>query len=138
MGADAVLNPAEPDFLGRLRKAAGAEGVDVSVEMSGNPKGIELALKSVRNGGRFTAFGLPGARLELDYANDIVFKGIKIYGIAGLEIFRSWYKMESLLKSKAIDIRPVITHVFAMKDHKKAFETMTDKEKKCGKIILVP
>lgn len=137
MGADVVLDPSEPGILSRIKKAAKSpDGVDAVLEMSGNADAVELGLKAVRNAGRFTAFGLPGKRLEIDYANDIIFKGIRLYGIVGREIFKSWYKMESLLKSKAVDPRPVITHTFSLKDHKKAFEVMASKDKKCGKVIF--
>lgn len=139
MGADVVLDPSEPNILSSIRKAAKSpDGVDIVIEMSGNANAIELGFKAVRNGGRFTAFGIPGKKIELDYANDIIFKGIRVYGIVGREIFRSWYKTESLLKSRTVDPRPVITHTFPLKDHKKAFEVMSSKEKKCGKIVLVP
>jgi threonine dehydrogenase-like Zn-dependent dehydrogenase len=46
--------------------------------------------------------------------------------------------MESLLKSHAIDPRPVITHSFKMKDFAKAFEVASDPKKECGKILLIP
>ena len=60
------------------------------------------------------AFGLPVTNLSLDYAGDIVRRGIRLEGVAGREIFRSWYKMESLLKSGAVNPRPAITHTFAL------------------------
>lgn len=139
MGADLVLNPEEKDTLEKIKRATKSfDGVDVVIEMSGHPKGIEFGLHALRHGGRFTAFGIPSRKIEMDYANNIIFKGIRIYGIVGREIFRSWYKMESLLKSGAVDVKPVITHKFKFKDFKKAFEVMTDKEKKCGKILLIP
>ncbi|MCX5783815.1 MAG: L-threonine 3-dehydrogenase, partial [Elusimicrobia bacterium] len=139
MGADAVIDPSETNILSKIKHAAKSpEGVDVVLEMSGNPAAIDMGLKAVKNAGRYTAFGLAGKKIELDYSNSIVFKGIKIYAIYGREIFRTWYRAESLLKSKAVDIRPVITHTFPLKDYKKAFEVMGDKEKKCGKVLLVP
>ncbi len=139
MGADAAIDSAEPDVLSRIKKAAKShDGVDVVLEMSGHPDAINLGFAAIRNAGRFTAFGLPGKKIEFDYANQLVFKGVRVYGIVGREIFKSWYKMESLLKSKAVDPRPVITHTFKLKDHKKAFEVMSSKEKKCGKVVLVP
>jgi len=83
-------------------------------------------------------FGLPKENISIDYANKIVFKAVRLQGIAGREIFRSWYKMDSLLKSGAINPRPVITHKFAMKDFAKAFEIAMDPKKECGKILLIP
>jgi threonine 3-dehydrogenase len=138
MGADVAIDPSAGDCAGKVGKACGQEGVDEVIEMSGSPKAVALGLKALRPGGRFVAFGLPVSNLSLDYAGDIVKRGIRLEGVAGREIFRSWYKMESLLKSGAVDPRPAITHKFAFKDFKKAFALINSKEQKCGKIIMVP
>lgn len=138
MGADTALNPSEAGCLQRITRLCGEEGADAVIEMSGGPKAISLGLKALRPGGRFVAFGLPVQDLSLDYAGDIVRRGIRLEGVSGREIFRSWYKMESLLKSGAVDPRPAVTHRFQFKDFKKAFALINSKEKKCGKIVLVP
>lgn len=139
MGADVILNPMETDIQEKIIAAGGEKsGIDIVLEMSGNASAINLGLRVVKPAGRFVAFGLPKEDLTIDYANQIVFKAVRVQGIAGREIFRSWYKMESLLRSKAIDPRPVITHKFEMKDFAKAFEVASDPKKECGKIILVP
>jgi threonine 3-dehydrogenase len=138
-GADHVLDPRAKDILTKIKHAAKSpDGVDTVIEMSGNPATIGLSLSVLRYGGRFTAFGLPGKKIELDYANDIISKGVRLYGVAGREIFASWYKMESILKSGAVNPRPMITHTFKFRDFKKAFELVGSKDKKCGKVILVP
>lgn len=139
MGADVIIDPMETDALKKIISAAGdPSGVDVVLEMSGNKNAVVMGLQSVKNGGRFTAFGLPGEPFTLDYSNLIVFKGIRVQGITGREIFRSWYKMEALLRSGAINPAPVITHVFEMKDMDKGFAVMMDPKKECGKVVLVP
>ncbi|MDR0953237.1 MAG: L-threonine 3-dehydrogenase [Elusimicrobiota bacterium] len=139
MGADVIIDPTDPDTLKKIIEAGGEKsGIDVVVEMSGNPSAINTALHAVKPAGKFVAFGLPKGDITMDYGNQIIFKAITVQGITGREIFRSWYKMESLLKSKAIDPRPVITHTFKMKDFKQAFETAADPKKECGKILLIP
>ncbi|MDA8243924.1 MAG: alcohol dehydrogenase catalytic domain-containing protein [Elusimicrobia bacterium] len=137
MGASAALDPSAPGCLQKIRKYC-PDGADAVMEMSGSAGSIGLSLKALRPGGRMVAFGLPAEDLNLDYAGDIVGRGLRIEGVAGREIFRSWYKMESLLKSGAVDPRPAITHRFQFKDFTKAFDLMNSKEKRCGKIILTP
>lgn len=138
MGADTAIDPAGGGCLAGVNKACGPEGADAVIEMSGTQKAVALGLKALRPGGRFVAFGLPVSDISLDYAGDIVKRGLRLEGVAGREIFRSWYKMESLLKSGAVNPRPAITHTFAFKDFKKAFALINSKDKKCGKIILTP
>lgn len=137
MGADAVVDPGKGGALAAVSAALdGDKAADVVLEMSGAPPAIELALKAVRSGGRLTAFGIPPKRLPVDWAEDVVFKGIRIYGIAGREVFQTWYKMDALLRSKAIDVSPVVTHRFKLKDYRKAFAVMGSKSKNCGKVVL--
>lgn len=138
MGAGAALDTAAKDCLAKVAKFCGGEGADTVVEMSGAAAAVELGLKALRPGGRFVAFGLPLTKLNIDYAGDIVRRGIRLEGVSGREIFRSWYKMESLLKSGAVNPRPAITHTFSFKDFRKAFDLINSKEQKCGKVILVP
>ncbi len=139
LGAQAVVDPSRPDLLGEVLKAGKArDGYDAVLEMSGSPSAIALALKAVKNGGRLTAFGIPSRRVEVDWAGDLIFKGIRLYGIVGREIFQTWYLMDNLLRSGAVDVRPVMTHAFPMKDFKKAFSVLSSPERRCGKVLLVP
>ena len=139
MGASEVVDPSTGDALARLLKAGKSPaGFDAVCEMSGSPAAIELAFKAVRNGGRITAFGIPPRKIELDWANDLIFKGVRVHGIVGRQVFDTWHKTDQLLKSGAVDVSPVITHSFPMKDFEKAFAVMSSPDKKCGKVLLVP
>lgn len=139
MGADAVLDPYEMNLRENILKALKTkDGADAVLEMSGSPSAIELGLELVRNGGRLTAFGLPPKKVEVDWGEKIIFKGIRIYGIMGRLIFDTWKKTEELLRSGAVDPSLIVTHTFTLKEYQKAFEVMTSPEKKCGKVILIP
>ena len=48
-------------------------------------------------------------------------------------MFETWYKMASLLSS-GLDLRPVITHHFPLRDFEHAFQTMGSGQS--GKVIL--
>lgn len=139
MGATAVVDPSVHDPLSAVLKAGKTpDGFDVVCEMSGAAPAIELAFKAVRNGGRITAFGIPSKKVELDWANDLIFKGVRVHGIVGRRIFETWYKTDHLLRSGAVNVAPLITHTYPMKDFEEGFAVMTSPEKKCGKVLLVP
>ncbi|MDE2313454.1 MAG: L-threonine 3-dehydrogenase [Elusimicrobia bacterium] len=139
MGAKAVVDPAGTDPLAAALKAGGCPGgFDAVVEMSGAAQAISMGLKAARPGGRMTAFGLPSKKIEIDWASDVIFKGLRIHGIVGREVFGTWRMTEALLRSGAVDAGAVITHVFPMKDFARAFGEMAAPEKKCGKVVLVP
>jgi threonine 3-dehydrogenase len=132
MGASTVYKP-EENPLKDVK-----DGYDVVCEMSGAQPAITNAFKFVRSGGRITAFGIPSKKVELDWANDLIFKGVRVHGIVGREIFETWYKADRLLRSGAVDLRPVVTHTFPLKDYDAGFSAMTSPDRNCGKVVLVP
>ena len=138
LGVDHVLH-ARPDRSDRItaaiRDITDGEGVDASLEMSGHPTALHQAFQSVKNGGRVTLFGIPSGPVHCDLANDIIFKGIRVYGITGRRLFSTWYRLAGLFKA-GLDIRPVITHTFPLKDFARGFELIQSGQ--CGKVVLLP
>jgi threonine 3-dehydrogenase len=134
MGANYLLNPREVDPIEKIHQATDGLGVDVVLEMSGNPYAIKQGFKSLRNGGRVSLLGIPSQMIELDLANDIIFKGAKVYGISGRRMFDTWYRTRSILKMGQLDLKHVITHTFPFDELHHAMEIM--KSGDCGKIIL--
>jgi threonine 3-dehydrogenase len=121
-----------------VREAAGHDGPDVALEMSGHPDGITNAIKSVRRGGKVIAFGLTkGSAYTLDdYSHDVVFKGITIQGIIGRRIFDTWYKVRELVRQEEArtKLRKIITEVLPYGEFKGGMERMLNG--KTGKIVL--
>ncbi|HEV3482620.1 MAG TPA: L-threonine 3-dehydrogenase, partial [Candidatus Acidoferrales bacterium] len=83
MGADAVFDPKESDPVARVREATDGDGVDVLLEMSGNPAGIRQGFQMLRQGGRASLLGIPSEPVTLDLVNDVIFKGAVVQGIYG-------------------------------------------------------
>ncbi|MEQ1563737.1 MAG: alcohol dehydrogenase catalytic domain-containing protein, partial [Nitrospiraceae bacterium] len=62
VGVDHVLNATTEtadDIAAAIRDITAGEGVDASLEMSGNPIALHQAFSAVKNGGRVTLFGIP-------------------------------------------------------------------------------
>lgn len=137
LGADLVLDPKDPALVEKVRRAAGGgDGVDAALEMSGAPQAIATALRAVRSGGRVSAFGIPPGPVAVDWADQLIFRGLRVYGVVGRQIFQTWHRMSSLLKSGALDPRPLITHVFPFTEFAQAFAVMESKDRACGKVVL--
>src|SRR5204863_1454486 len=66
MGADELLDGADPTLMERLESHRGGAGLDISIDMSGNHKAIVTAIRSLRKGGTFVAFGIPPGPIELN------------------------------------------------------------------------
>ena len=84
------------------------------------------------NGGKIAMLGISGKNVALDW-DKVVFKGLILKGIYGREMFETWYKMVSLVKS-GLNVEDIITHRMPAKDYIKGFELM--KAGSCGKVIL--
>jgi len=138
LGVDHVLN-AKTDSPAAISTAildlTGGEGVDTALEMSGDPGALHQAFRSVKNGGRVTLFGIPTGSVCFDLPNEIIFKGIRVYGVTGRRLFGTWYRLAGLFKA-GLDIRPVITHRFPLTDYAKGFDLIQSGQ--CGKVVLFP
>lgn len=138
VGADHVVNvKTEPpqQVAAAIRDITAGEGVDASLEMSGNPGALHLAFGAVKNGGRVTLFGIPTGPIAFDLANEIIFKGIRVHGITGRRLFSTWYRLAGLFKA-GLDITPVVTHTFPLSDYAKGFDLINSGQ--CGKVVLIP
>jgi threonine 3-dehydrogenase len=135
MGADFVFNDKKEDFVERIQGITNGEGVDVLLEMSGVPSAIRKGFKVLRNAGRASLLGIPSLPMEFDLSNDIIFKGVTVYGITGRRMFETWYQLSRLLKSHRLDISPVITHRLRFEEFEEGFELM--RSGNCGKIVLL-
>lgn len=136
MGADIVFDPTSEDLDYVVKDVTNGTGVDFVAEMSGNPVALNQGLKAITPGGSMALLGLPDDKVSLDLTGDVIFKGIKLIGITGREMFKTWHIAGRLIKEKRLDLEPVITHRFPLEDYAKGMDLM--KSGNCGKIILNP
>ena len=134
MGAQVTLNPGRDDVLVRVRELTGGDGADLVCEMSGHPAGHAQAFAAARLGGRVNLLGTPSRATEVDFARDVIFKGLTLYGVTGRKMYSTWHTMGRLLRAGQLDPRPVITHRFPLERIGDAIAVI--KEGKAGKVIL--
>jgi threonine 3-dehydrogenase len=136
MKADFVLDPGKDDVRSIVMDHTSGVGVDVVLEMAGKTDAIRTGFSILRNGGRMSLLGIPSKPVELNLANDIIFKGATVQGIVGRLMYKTWYQMTALLKAGKLDLHPVITDRLAMKDFSRGMERLTSGE--ASKILLYP
>ena len=134
MGADLLLNVEKDAVVSSIRAATDGRGVDAMLEMSGSPGAFREGFEALANGGRVSLLGIPSKPLEIDVAREIIFRGATVQGINGRWIYDTWFRMEALLLSGKLDIRPVITHVLGWSEFDRAVELQ--RSGKAGKIVL--
>ncbi len=132
MGATRTVNVGK-EKLPKVMKELGIEvGFTVGLEMSGNPHALSSMLEAMLHGGHIGLLGIlpPGVVIDWDL---VIFKMLEIKGIFGREIFSTWFKMTHMLQS-GLNLAPVITHKFPVKDFQKGFDAMLSGNS--GKVVL--
>ncbi|HET9454554.1 MAG TPA: L-threonine 3-dehydrogenase [Gemmatimonadaceae bacterium] len=132
MGAhDAVKPDAAAATVKRLTDGL---GVDVVLEMSGVPAAIHQAFDLVRVGGRVQMLGIPAKPMDVNFATEVIFKGITIYGVVGRRMYDTWHQITRFLRSGMFDPTPVITHRFPLDGFEEAMRVI--KSGDAGKVIF--
>jgi threonine 3-dehydrogenase len=134
MGAHVMLNPNRDDVVARVRDLTAGDGVDLVCEMSGHPSGHAQAFGAARMGGRVNLLGTPNRSTEVDFARDVIFKGLTIYGVTGRKMYETWHQMQRFLRAGQLNPRPVITHRFPLERIADAIQVIKDGQ--AGKVIL--
>lgn len=132
MGAQIASHPTAVGDA--VRRATDGLGVDVVLEMSGVPSAIHQAFALVRAGGRVQMLGIPAKPMEIEFATEVIFKGITIYGVVGRRMYNTWHQMTRFLRSGQFDPTPVITHRFPLEGADEAIRAIKSGE--AGKVIF--
>lgn len=143
MGADAVFNVGTLSGVNALREqvrsATDNTGMDVVFEMSGNYAAYDTALANIRLGGVFLLLGLPAGKFELDFTNQVIFKGLRVQGIYGRRVFDTWNLMRNLLTKglkEKILASGMITHELPLAEYEKGFQALINGQ--AIKVLLKP
>ncbi|MFH1619214.1 MAG: L-threonine 3-dehydrogenase [bacterium] len=115
-----------------IKELGMTEGFDVGLEMSGSTAALNDMIGAVKMGGKIALLGILPHTTSIPW-DQVIFKALLLKGIYGREMFETWYKMCAMLQS-GLDIKPVITHRFPMKNFKEAFEVMASGNS--GKVLL--
>ena len=134
MGAHVTINAATEDVVAAVLTATGGEGADVVCEMSGVPQALHQAFAAVRMGGRVQLLGIPKGEVPVNFATEIIFKGVTLYGVIGRKMYETWHQMRHFLGSGAFDPRPVMTHRFPLAKIDEALAAIRSGD--AGKVIL--
>ncbi len=133
LGADVVLE-SDGNTVGKILDLTQGDGVHDVLEFSGAPPALAQALKVVRPGGGIHLLGLYSNSVTVNLSDDVIMRGVTLYGITGRRMFQTWYQMGGILKSGNVDLRPLVTHRFPLADYEKALEVMRTRQ--CGKVVF--
>ena len=133
MGATRALKPG-PEVEAAVLELSEGNGADVVCEMSGAAAALHSAFRLARAGARVQLLGLPSTPVPVDFATEIIFKGLTVYGVIGRKMYETWDQMQRFLRSGRFDPAPVITHRFPLERIDEALAAI--KSGDAGKVIL--
>lgn len=133
MGASRAIDVRTTDLRAVMSELGMTEGFDVGLEMSGSPEALRQMIGVMMHGGGIALLGIPPASAAIDWSQ-VIFKGLRIKGIYGREMFDTWYKMIAMLQS-GLDVSPVLTHRFPIDEFEAGFAAMN--EGRSGKVVLL-
>ena len=132
LGASKTINIKNDSINNHLEKLGIKYGFDVGLEVSGNPTAFNSMLTNMYHGGSIALLGILPNNTKIDW-DDVIFKGLKIKGIYGREMYETWHKMVQILRG-GLDVEKILTHTFSISDYQEAFDILDIGQ--CGKVVL--
>lgn len=134
LGAEAVIDPRDPDAVARVLALTGGAGPDKAIDCSGSPAGQRLLIESVRRRGQIAFVG-EGGEVPLHVSDDMIRKGLTLHGCWHYNRADAPRVMQVIRKAGPL-LDKFITHSFPMSAVGEAFELQLTGE--CGKVLLKP
>ena len=137
-GANVVLT-ADSDPVAEIKRLTDGRGVDVAIEALGRQETFENALRATRPGGTLSSLGVYSGKLVAPY--DAFYAGLGDQKIVttlcpgGKERMR---RLMTMIENGRVNLRPLVTHRFALDDIAAAFEMFSHQREGVLKVALYP
>jgi L-iditol 2-dehydrogenase len=119
-------NVDEPADRAALDALGEARLVDVVLECAGAGPAVAAALGWLRPGGRLVQIGLLGGDIAVPFG-EIVTRELTVSAGFGSSP-ASWRRAVRLVEERAIELAPLVSHVFALRDHARAFDAFARRD----------
>ncbi|KLU61251.1 alcohol dehydrogenase [Peptococcaceae bacterium CEB3] len=112
LGAVATVNASEvPDVAKAIRKLTGG-GAEIAFECIGNPKTMESAFSSVRNGGRLVIVGYTEHTMTLN-ASRVMYREMEVIGSLGCPL-TEYPKVIELVRTGKLQVETMVSRRFSL------------------------
>ncbi|NPD27166.1 zinc-binding dehydrogenase [Corallococcus exiguus] len=138
LGADVVLDFRNQDVVAEVKRLTGG-GVDVAIEALGTQQTFESALRTLNPGGTLSSLGVYSGKLQMPY--DAFAAGLGDHRIVttlcpgGKERMR---RLMEVVRAKRVDLTPLFTHRFQLKDIRDAYELFSQRKDGVLKVAIRP
>jgi alcohol dehydrogenase len=139
VGADVIVNLTHTDPVEEIMRLTGGRGADVSIEALGTQKTFESCLRVLKPGGTLSSLGVysKGINIPLEAFD----AGLGDHTIittlcpGGKDRMR---RLMNIVGSGRIDLKPMVTHRFKLKDIVHAYELFASQKDGVLKVAITP
>lgn len=136
IGSDFVIDYEQEDVRQRISEITDGVRADEAYECAGTEQAINLAINSVRRGGKVALLGWPGqTHMNINIAPLIVDQ-IALLGSRANPNCAS--AVLSLMKAGSLHVTDIITHRFTLDEYQQAFDTFMNRTDGALKVIIKP
>jgi threonine dehydrogenase-like Zn-dependent dehydrogenase len=138
LGADITVNVEKEDIRQIIADWTNGIGVDVVLENTGSVEPIEESLDIVRKGGKvlWAGGGIRGGIKASVDTYKIIVKEIDVKGEIS-QVPYDWLTAIHLIKTDAVQVKPLVTHVLPLQDWEKGFH-LAATSPECLRVALKP
>lgn len=133
LGADHVLNPADPDWMEKMKTYCGPEGPNVVIDAVGLPKVLAKSAEYCSNAARLVTLGFSTASIEIPM-NLLTSKELSLLGSRN-ETYRTETVVENFERYLS-DVDHMISNIFPLEEAHFAFEKACAKDSSVFKILV--
>ena len=139
LGADQVIDFTKRDPVATIMELTDGRGVDVAIEALGTQTTFESCLRVLRPGGTLSSLGVYSGKLTIPL--DAFAAGIGDHKVVttlcpgGKERMR---RLLNVVRSRAIDLRPLVTHRFPLDRIEQAYELFANQRDGVIKVAITP
>ena len=137
MGATAAVDPTREDPVAAVARITRGRMADLVVEAVGHEdQAIDLCARLARKGGRILYFGVPEETIERVSWRELFFKNLTVHTSVGPDFARDFPLAMRWLAEGRIDLAPLITHRFPLREVQRAYETFRDRTDGALKVLI--
>jgi threonine dehydrogenase-like Zn-dependent dehydrogenase len=139
MGADEVVNFKQVDAVEEIMRLTAGRGVDAAIEALGLQSTFESCLRVLKPGGTLSSLGV--------YSSDLIIPLAAFHaGLGDNKIVTSlcpggkerMRRLMSIVASDRVDLKPLVTHRYALDDIEAAYELFSHQRDGVLKVAIVP
>lgn len=136
MGADAVINPKEEEYLKAVERLTGGKMLDMSIEAVGVQATANQSIKSIKVGGVSVWVGMSQKEMTINM-QDIVCSAREIRGSFNYT-HAEFGEVVELLGGGKVDAKSLISEVVSLEEAPEAFKALHAHPEKYIKILIDP